>query len=60
MQTETGCLLHDRDGNQRLQKRVEVYIMYIPEFWCGVGMTIIVEVVAIVIWAVIDTHKKKK
>lgn len=34
--------------------------MYIPEFWCGVGMTIVVEVVAIVIWAIIDTHKKKK
>ena len=34
--------------------------MYIPEFWCGVVATIVVEVIGIVIWAIADTHKKKK
>lgn len=34
--------------------------MYIPDFWCGVGATIIVEIVAIVIAFIIDTRKKKK
>lgn len=29
-------------------------------FWCGVEATIVVEVIAVVIWAIVDTHKKKK
>lgn len=33
--------------------------MYIPEFWCGVGATIIAEIVAIIIYAVYDSTKKK-
>lgn len=33
--------------------------MYIPEFWCGVGATIIAEIVAIIIYAVCDTVKNK-
>ena len=34
--------------------------MYIPEFWCGVAATIIVEIAAIIIWYLVDTRKKKK
>lgn len=34
--------------------------MYIPDFWCGVGATIIVEIAIIIIAYVADTRKKKK
>lgn len=34
--------------------------MYIPEFWCGVGATIIVEIALIIAAYVIDTRRKKK
>lgn len=34
--------------------------MYIPDFWCGVGATIIVEIAIIIIAYVVDTRKKKK
>lgn len=30
--------------------------MYIPPFWCGVGVTIIIEVIALVIYGM--THRK--
>ena len=33
--------------------------MYIPEFWCGVAVTLIVEVVLVVIAAVVANAKKK-
>lgn len=33
--------------------------MYIPEFWCGVAVTIIVEIVGIIVWAAYDSYKKK-
>lgn len=35
-------------------------IMYIPEFWCGVAATIIVEVIIVVIVGVFESCKKKK
>lgn len=34
--------------------------MYIPMFWCGVAATVVVEVIGVVAWAIVDTHKKKK
>lgn len=34
--------------------------MYIPEFWVGVGCTLLSEVVITIIAFAIDTHKKKK
>lgn len=33
--------------------------MYIPEFWCGVGVTIIVEVVASIAYSIYLNIKKK-
>lgn len=32
--------------------------MYIPEFWCGVVVTLVVEVVAVIAYAVYSDHKK--
>ena len=32
--------------------------MYIPEFWCGVGATIITEVIAAIVYVVQTSHKK--
>ena len=37
-----------------------IAVMYIPEFWCGVAATIIVEVVIVAIAAAVDSRKKKK
>lgn len=34
--------------------------MYIPEFWVGVGCTLLAEVVIVIVAFAIDTHKKKK
>lgn len=34
--------------------------MYIPDFWCGVFATVIVEVVAIVIAAVVCSKRGKR
>lgn len=34
--------------------------MYISEFVCGIGFTLIAEIVAAVIWAIYDGKKKKK
>lgn len=34
--------------------------MYIPEFVCGALSTVIVEIIAAVIWAIHDDKKKKK
>ena len=34
--------------------------MYIPEFWCGVAATIIVEVAILIIVAVWPSRKSKK
>lgn len=28
--------------------------MYIPEFWCGVGVTIIIEIIALILWVLIS------
>lgn len=33
---------------------------YIPEFICGIGFTIIVEIVAVVVWSIYDDKKSKK
>lgn len=32
--------------------------MYIPQFWCGVGATILVEIVAFIIYAIYVNKKK--
>lgn len=34
--------------------------MYIPDFWCGVIATVLVEIGIIIVAYVVDTHKKKK
>ena len=34
--------------------------MYIPEFWCGVIWTILVELIAILAMAMISTMKDRK
>lgn len=34
--------------------------MYIPEFICGIFITLVVEIIAAVIWAIHDEKKKKK
>ena len=33
--------------------------MYIPEFWCGVIGTIIVEIVAFIVWTIIMVTSSK-
>lgn len=32
--------------------------MYIPEFWCGVGATVIVEIIALTVWVLISMRSK--
>lgn len=32
--------------------------MYIPEFWCGVAVTIIAEIVSAIVYAIYVTYKK--
>lgn len=34
--------------------------MYIPEFVCGIGATILVEIVLLIVYAIYDSGKKKK
>lgn len=34
--------------------------MYIEPFWCGVGATIIAEIVAIIVGMIISNHRKKR
>lgn len=34
--------------------------MYIPEFACGIFATLIVEVLAAIVWSIISEKKKKK
>lgn len=34
--------------------------MYIPEFACGVGATILAEIVLLIVYAIYDSKKKKK
>lgn len=34
--------------------------MYIPEFWCGVGATIIFEIIAIVMACIFTSGGKRK
>ncbi len=34
--------------------------MYISDFWCGVGATIIAEIALIIVAYIVDTRKKKK
>ncbi len=34
--------------------------MYIPEFVCGIFATLIVEVLAAIVWSIISEKKKKK
>lgn len=33
--------------------------MYIPEFWCGVIATVLVEIVSVTIMIIISTHERK-
>ncbi|MBQ0111687.1 MAG: hypothetical protein KBT03_01010 [Bacteroidales bacterium] len=37
----------------------EVLKMYIPEFWCGVVATIVLEIVAAIAGTIYVNHKKK-
>lgn len=32
--------------------------MYIPEFWCGVGITLVIEVVAMIVWGLFRKDDK--
>lgn len=32
--------------------------MYIPEFWCGVCATLLTEITALVVWAILIGRKK--
>ena len=34
--------------------------MYIPEFWCGVILTILVELIAILVMSIFATMKDRK
>lgn len=34
--------------------------MYIPEFVCGVGATLLAELMAAIVWTIRDNKKKKK
>ena len=34
--------------------------MYIPQFWCGVGATILVEILGFIVFVVYCTLKNKK
>lgn len=34
--------------------------MYVPPFVCGIFFTIIVEIAAVIVWAVVADHKNKK
>lgn len=34
--------------------------MYIPEFWCGVMFTVLVEITALFIYSFVQTRKKNK
>lgn len=34
--------------------------MYISEFWCGAGATVIAEIVGMIIYAVVSTWEKKR
>lgn len=48
------------DGNAaKANKREGQDKMYISEFVCGIGITIIAEIIAIVLWAVYDRNHKK-
>ena len=38
-------------------KKAEVYVMYINEFWCGVIATILVEVLAVFTFAYVSSRK---
>ena len=34
--------------------------MYIPEFVCGIGATILAEIVLLIVYAIYDSRKKKR
>lgn len=34
--------------------------MYISEFWCGVGVTVLVELAMIISYAIYDNERRKK
>lgn len=57
-----SCILLMRKFYRCLEesRRKEDETMYIPEFWCGVAATIIVEVAILVIVAVWPSRKSKK
>lgn len=45
---------------RRFQQHKEVISVYIPEFVCGIFVTIIVEIAVMVAWYIYDSHKKKR
>lgn len=32
--------------------------MYIPEFWCGVALTLVIELAVIIGWSLFSSHRK--
>lgn len=34
--------------------------MYIPEFVCGIGATVLTEIVLLIVYSIYDSRKKKK
>ena len=34
--------------------------MFIPEFWCGVAATLVVEFVTLFVWAIFKNNQNKK
>ena len=34
--------------------------MYIPEFWCGVGATLIIEIIMLIVWVLISMRGRKE
>lgn len=55
MQRKIYCILKMQKEDSK-----EEDSMYIPEFWCGVAITLFVEVVAMITFTVCDNFKKKK
>lgn len=33
--------------------------MYIPPFWCGVGITLLVELAALIVYSIVRSRKDK-
>ena len=42
---------------ERAERRV--FNVYIPPFWCGVGTTLLVELVALIVYSIVRSRKDK-